>query len=227
MKVFALSFFFTFFVYAGTQVYTGEARTDGKVVYREKHSVEWNNDLPVSSLTIYEDPSGKPIGRLRNTYTKNLNAPEHVMDDLIHGSQHGVRYMNDKLIMFSKSEDEKEETKKIDEEDKKLIVGGQGFHYYLVTHLEEVIKKGKLDLLFLIPGRLDAYDFYLKVKEKTETKVTFEIEIDNWFLRLFAPKLVLEYDRNNKRLLKYRGLSNLKNDKNEMMNVEITYNYDN
>jgi len=44
---------------------------------------------------------------------------------------------------------------------------------------------------------------------------------------MFAPKLILVYDRKNSRLLKYSGLSNIRDGKKDMMNVEIEYFYNN
>lgn len=213
--------------YGETQVYQSEATKDGKLVYREKHIVEFEGGEVKSSVTEYTAPEGKLLARLTNSYQKSLNSPENTMDDLRGKNKHGVRYAGDQLLMFNQDEGAREEIKKLDPEDSKgkLVVGGQGLHYYLVKNLEEVIKRGKLDLKFLIPGRLDAYDFYLKVAGKEEETVTFEIEIDNWFLRLFAPKLKLVYQRKTPRLLRYSGLSNIRDEKKEMMNVDIRYKY--
>jgi len=211
--------------YGTTQVYEAEAFHDGKLVYLENHDFELEGDKIIKSTTHYKDKNGKILAIFKNDYSKSLNAPENEMDDLFHKKKSGVRYLNGKLLMFSHEYGKKEESKAVKEYKGKLTVGGQGLHYYLVTHLEEVIKKGKLELKFLIPGRLDEYDFYLKVTKTEPTLVSFEIEIDNWFLRLFAPKLKLLYDRQKKRLLQYEGLSNLKNEKGDMMNVQIKYKY--
>ena len=106
------------------------------------------------------------------------------------------------------------------------MVGGQGLHYYLVSNFEDVLKKETLKLKFAIPGRLDVYDFYLKVRSKSPEKVVFEVEIDNWFLKLFAPKLKMVYDPIKKRLISYSGLSNIRTPGKEMMNVDIDYSYE-
>lgn len=229
MKLFTIGLLFSALAYGETQVYTGVASQDGKKVYSEKHTVELQDNKVISSTTEYSDPSGKVLGVLKNNYGKSLNAPEHEMVDPIHKNNHGVRYDGDKLVMFNKDASSKEESEVLDKDDTKgkLVVGGQGLHYYLVSNLEEVIKKGKLDLKFLIPGRLDAYNFYLKVNKKDEETVHFDIEIDNWFLKMFAPKLKLIYSRKNPRLIRYSGLSNITDSKKEMMNVDIEYKYTN
>lgn len=214
--------------YAETQEYEGEAFVEGKSVYREKHIVEFSAGKVLKSSTIYSNTQGEVVAKLENDYGKSLPVPEHEMKDFIHGGAHGVRYENNRIILFNRESD-KEETKSIRADDfkNKLLVGGQGFHYYLREHLEEVIKKGEIALKFLIPGRLDAYDFYLKVRKVTSEIVEIEIEIDNWFLKLFAPKLELVYDRKSKRLLSYSGLSNIKDKKKELMKVKIKYTYPN
>lgn len=227
MNLFVLLMIFMGLAYGETQVYKGEALVDGKKVYDEFHTAELEGKKIISSTTEYKDPSGKVLGILTNNYSKSLNAPEHTMIDPVHKNKHGLRYDGDTLILFNQENGEKEETKKLDKDDLKgkLVVGGQGLHYYLVANMEDVIKKGDLALKFLIPGRLDAYNFYLKVVSKSEENVQFEIEIDNWLLKLFAPKLKLIYQRKNPRLLKYSGLSNIKDKKKDMMNVTLQYFY--
>lgn len=229
MKLFTIGLLFSALVYGETQVYQGEATKEGKIVYLEKHTVELQDKKVVSSTTEYTDPSGKVLGILKNSYQKSLNAPENEMNDPVHKNSHGVRYEGDKLVMFNKDAGSKEETEALDKDDTKgkLVVGGQGLHYYLTSNMEDVIKKGKVDLKFLIPGRLDAYNFYLKVMKAEEDQVEFDIEIDNWFLKLFAPKLKLIYSRKTPRLIKYSGLSNITDPDKKMMNVEINYKYGN
>lgn len=229
MKLFLFCLIFPILAYSEAQVYRGEAKVDGKKVYEEIHTVEMEGKNILSSLTEYKSPSGKLLGVLKNDYAKSLNAPVHTMDDPVHKNKHGLRYDGDTLVLFNQDNGENEETKKLDKDDLKgkLVVGGQGLHYYLVSNLEEVIKKGELDLKFLIPGRLDAYNFYLKIVKKTEEQVHIEIEIDNWLLKLFAPKLKLVYERKKGRLLKYSGLSNITDEKKKMMNVDIEYFYNN
>ena len=90
MKLVTFIFFFTGLVYGETQVYHGEARLKGKVVYLEKHTTTYESGKVKSSVTEYLSPEGKPLGTLTNDYSKSLNAPEHTMVDHFHKNQHGV-----------------------------------------------------------------------------------------------------------------------------------------
>lgn len=229
MKVFFLFLFFlNSIAYGDTQVYRGEAKLKGKLVYNELHTIIQENGKIISSETVYTNPKGDIIARLTNSYSQSLNLPEHTMQDIRHKNIHGLKYLNGSPVMFNQDDKESEETKKIEMKDYKgkLVVGGQGLHYYLVSNFETVVKNKTLKLKFIIPGRLDAYDFYLKFIGQSEGKVIFEVEIDNWFLKLFAPKLNMVYDAKLKRLLSYSGLSNIRTEDKEMMNVDIDYIYE-
>jgi hypothetical protein len=219
---------FPHFANGDTQVYKGEAKLKGKLVYTETHTITLDNGKIKSSETVYTDPKGGILARLTNDYSKSISLPEHLMQDLLHKNKHGLRYLQLTPVMFNQDEKEEEETKKINPNDYKgkLLVGGQGLHYYLVSNFEDVLKQETLKLKFAIPGRLDVYDFYLKVRSKSPEKVIFEVEIDNWFLKLFAPKLKMVYDPIKKRLISYSGLSNIRTPDKEMMNVDIDYSYE-
>jgi hypothetical protein len=229
MKVFFLVLiFFHHFANGDTQLYKGVAKLKGKLVYSESHTINLENGKIKSSETVYTDPEGNILARLTNDYSKSISLPEHLMQDIRHKNKHGLRYLQNTPVMFNQDDKEEEESKKIKPSDYKgqLLVGGQGLHYYLITNFEDVLKKETLKLKFVIPGRLDVYDFYLKVVSKSPEKVVFEVEIDNWFLKLFAPKLKMIYDPMKKRLLSYSGLSNIRTQEKEMMNVDIEYLYE-
>ncbi len=225
--IFPLMFLFSFLATANTTSYEGVATVKGRVVYTEKHQLKLDEKGTIlESETTYQDPSGKTVGILKNNYQQSLNVPDHLMDDLRKKNKHGTRLKNGKIELFNQDGDEKEETELIqNKNDKGLIVASQGLHYYLIGNYEKM-KVQKFLLKFLIPGRLDSYKFVLSYKGKTKDGLDeFEVEIDNWILRMFAPSLILRYHPETKRLIYYKGLSNLSDEKGEMMSVEINYKY--
>lgn len=225
MNVLAAILLFPLIAYSETQVYLGEAYKEKELVYKETHSVEFQEKKLLTSRTEYTSSEGKLLAILTNNYEKSLSAPEHEMKDIVHKTTYGLRYKGLLPVMY-RLENGKEELKEVHHKDpSKLLVGGQGLHYYLVANMEEVIQKKKIDMKFLIPGKLDSYDFYLKLSKTTETEVVFDVEIDSWFLRLFAPGLKLVYDRKEKKLIRYSGLSNIQDEKKKIMNIDLTYFY--
>ena len=82
---------------------------------------------------------------------------------------------------------------------------------------------------FLIPSKLDSYNFRLNSGGRDDKNPDFErvlLEIDHWFFRLFAPKIVATYDMKTRRLMRYEGPSNIELKKGEIKNVTIEYSYD-
>jgi hypothetical protein len=51
------------------------------------------------------------------------------------------------------------------------------------------------------------------------------IELDNWFLRLFAPRIEAECHLGNRRLLSYQGLSMIADESGNNLPVTVSYNY--
>jgi len=109
-------------------------------------------------------------------------------------------------------------------------VTGQGLHIYLRDHLEELAKGGAVQQVqFLVP--LEGRDFAFRIRRLDKSgdpgTVAFSIEADSWLLRLVAPTLEVRYDQATRRLLSYRGASNLLNADQGPQNVTITYRYPN
>ena len=208
----------------------GKAFKGSNLVYTEDHTSRFTDQGRVlEASTIYKDPSGKTIAEIRSDFSKSLSAPAHDFKDLRFKQRYGIRYEGDKVIMYVQEGEESEQTKVVPVDDKRaLLVGCQGLAYYFRDNLEDLKKSKLVPILFLIPGKLETYNFELVYKNTDANGLAiFEIHIKNWLLRLFAPKLTLHYDTIKSRLLKYEGLSNLYDDKKQMQNVKIDYIYPN
>ena len=212
-----------------TAYYQGEARMDGKIAYIERHEVLFDGTGKLlQATTHYQDPTGRPIADLQSDFRDSLTVPTHVIRDFRTGNLQGLRREGEKIILFDEDPGKPERTRILNTKDAgdRILVGCQGLNYYLLGNLESLDPETKLPLRFLIPGKLDYYDFTLqKTGESADGIVDFEIAIENWFLRLFAPKLYVKYDKKEKHLVWYRGLSNITNEKGETQVVTITYKY--
>ena len=227
MLQFLLLGLISFSVQAEVFKYEGIATIKGKTVYTEKHEYTTNEKGEVvESKTLYLGVNGETVGDLKNDYRPSLSLPEHRMEDNRRKNYHGVRYIDGKIQLFNQNKNEKEETEFIENNPKKgLMVASQGLHYYVVSNFEKM-KVKDFTLQFLIPGRLDSYRFVWNYLGKDKDGLEeFEVKIDNWILRMFAPSLLMKYHPETKRLIYYKGLSNIEDDKGEMMNVEINYKY--
>jgi len=209
------------------QTYEGTAVNDkGEVQYTEKHRALFDKDQRIlEAKTQYFSAEGKLLGTMSSSFREKVSAPAYTYLDHRDGSKHGIRHDKGKVILFTQDKGQPEKTKLIESDETRLPVGCQGLHYYLRDRLEQAKQKVNLPLQFLIPGKLDYYSFELKYTESQGQVMKFDIEISNFFLKLFAPKLVVHYDTKTKRLVHYEGLSNITDENGDLQNVTIKYNY--
>jgi hypothetical protein len=209
--------------------FQGEARIDGQLVYVENHEVLYDNaGRLLEAKTLYDSPAGKPIAEINSDFRESVTVPDHTVRDFRTGNIQGLRRENGAVVLFDQDPGKPERTRSLTEKDAgdRILVGCQGLNYYLLGNLERLDPKAKLPLRFLIPGKLDYYDFNLeRTGESADGIVDYEISIQDWFLRFFAPKLYVKYDKNAKHLIWYQGLSNITDEKGDPQNVTITYNY--
>jgi hypothetical protein len=69
------------------------------------------------------------------------------------------------------------------------------------------------------------YDVRIFKNRIQGNRIQLTVELDNWFLRLFAPSIEVEFDLGNRRLLWYRGISMVSNKNNKNVAVVTTYEY--
>ena len=103
---------------------------------------------------------------------------------------------------------------------------GQGFHQFIVQNLEQIAQGEVFQIRLVLPSRLDQYDFRIRKRDINGDTLCIRLEIENWFLRLFAPHVDAEYDLKTRHLLRYEGISNLEDAAGKHKKVIITYAYE-
>jgi hypothetical protein len=72
---------------------------------------------------------------------------------------------------------------------------------------------------------MDQFDIRIRKSNFEDNYLTIQIELDNWFLRLFAPRIEAEYDLDSRRLLKYKGVSMIADASGKNVPVTVSYAY--
>jgi hypothetical protein len=213
-----------------TETFFGEARSEKGLAYTEKHIVRFDDLHEVlDAETTYYNPSGELICLLKSDFRKSLTAPDHTIEDKRTGNVQGLRRENTNLIVFYRDKGKPEACKNLSAGigTERIAFGCQGLNYYLVKNLQKIKNAKSLPIKFIIPGNLDAYNFEIRyLDEEKNGTVLIDIEIDNWLLKIFAPKLEVRYDQKNGRILWYKGLSNIKDAQGKPQSVTINYLYD-
>jgi hypothetical protein len=210
------------------EVFQGIARDErGEIAYIEEHRMIYENGRPQRNETRYRNARGDEIAVLKSNFTTHPYVPSYSFEDRRFGRQDGTFVDGSWVKVYGRAE----QNAPIQQDMVRLedgMVTGQGLHVYLRDHLDELARGNAIhQVRFLVP--MEGRDYIFRIR-RLETPgapgtVAFSIEADSWFLRLFAPKLEVRYDRETRRLLSYRGASNLLGADRSVQNVTITYRY--
>ena len=203
--------------------YLGEARDEqGRLVYTERHTVRSGAPGIADSLTEYLAPDGTLIATLRSDYSRSVALPTYVFEDLRRNYREGLRWQDGRYVVFHQTGSAPEKTAPLRRE--RDVFSCQGWHYYLVDNLD-LLAQEKIALNLVLPSELGAFPFAVRTLTADASRVSAELKLTHWLFRYFAPKMRLEYDRENRRLREFHGVSNILSQSGERQTVTIRYTY--
>ncbi|MCS6984305.1 MAG: hypothetical protein NZM25_04130 [Leptospiraceae bacterium] len=185
----------------------------GRVIYYENHEEIWQEGRHLHSEVTYTTPEGKTIARKKIIFEKSKTAPDFVTEDLRTGYLEGAQYLGPQRIrLFTRESAHSPLKEKVLTFDDTVVVDG-GFDYFIRQNWEKLMAGEKLHFLFTVPARLTAFRFRIyKIAEERfldRDCVRFALEFDNLFLRFFLDGFSLFYDKATRRLVIFRGLTNI------------------
>lgn len=202
---------------------------DQSPAYYETHKLKLDENNQILNLvTIYTDKNKKQFARLESDFRKNAFVPTFNFEDTRFGRKDGLEWTNEGKLRIYGQENKNEEVKEKTIELEANMVAGQGLLNFVQHHLESMVKEKKIyDLKYIVPMNQDFYSLRLKLlKYDAETKIAkIRMEFDSWIMRLLTPHIDIEYNVPKKRLLTYKGTSNLLNSEQEPFHVKINYSY--
>jgi hypothetical protein len=208
---------------AEKEVHWGEARNEqGELVYKEKHSVTREGGRAITSLTEYMSPAGQVIGTMESDYSRNISMPTYVFEDHLRGYREGLRNEEGEYIIFKQKRGSKEERAAVTNTED--VFSCQGWHYYLVNNLA-ALEQENVELNLILPSELEALPFEIQQVRSEGDRVEAVLKFNHWLFRYFAPTLRLVYDSESKKLVEYRGISNILDSRGDRQDVRIVYRY--
>jgi hypothetical protein len=204
--------------------FAGEAfGTDGRLRYVESHAFE-ATPSGVRQVTIYRDPGGRQIGRMEADYGTYRFAPEYRMVDLRHDTEEIVRRDGSQVHVEVRRGD-RVRSKTLQLSGERELIVGPGFNEFIKANWDTLLSGRTLVCDFVVPSRLQAVAFRIRHTPDGQSSrgYRFTVSVDNAFLRLLAPELVVEYDRQTRALLAYDGLSNVNDERNKSQTVAIRF----
>ena len=214
-----------FGVEANGETFVGKAlNSKGILEYVEYHTVKYRNGKVSESQTIYYDADNRKIADLISEYSFGPQFGSYDFRDIRANYEDGVKVSADRLYLFRKKSPEDDvEGKYLPRENNQIV--GQGFHQFIVNNLEPIAQGEIFQVRLILPSRLDQFDFRIRKRKMEGDTLYIRLEIDNWFLRLFAPHVDVEYDLKTRHLLRYEGISNLEDTSGKHKKVTVTYAY--
>jgi hypothetical protein len=205
--------------------FAGVARgRDGRVLYLEEHQVRRAGDRVLDALTTYRDPSGAVLAVLRSDYAADPWAPSYRFEDrrtgrveaIETGPEGAALEAGGRRVLLARPPP-----------GRPPLVGGQGLDRLVRARLDALRAGERLTVAFAIPSRHDTYEFRVQALPARQAGevVRVRVEVASWVLRLLAPAMDCDYDPVTRRLLRYRGPSNLEGPDGAPWDVEITYHY--
>ena len=204
---------------------TGYKPGTRQILFYEYHTFSLDQDGYIEARYIeYRLPDNtlKSIKEIdysnENTWTPNFR-----YDDQEVGYRVGVEVQQNSGRLYRYSE------KTSLEESREAInpntVVDAGFDAYIQHVWPRLEKNEKVAFDFLAPLKLNHYGFTLQLKHQNQGVCYIEMNLDWLIMDLLFDPVQLEYDCKTRRLMRYQGMTNLRDKDHRQMKAEIYYQW--
>ncbi len=198
-----------------------------ELLYREIHCLDAAGD---SREVIYRNDRDELIARKRVDYRSGRTTPSFVQHNLYSSQTIQVELDDGMLTMKVLDADKGEpiEVKSTEPGDRLPVVIDAGFDEFVRAHWDELVGGGKKYFLFPFASRAALVELRIRplsCSYDSETDQCFRLELSNWLYRMLAAPIELGYDAESRRLMRYRGLSNIGDGNGGGLEVDIQYRY--
>jgi hypothetical protein len=205
-------------------VYGKAVNADGEIEFLEEHIVNYENERITNIKTIYYDAGLNKIGEQVSDFSHGPQFGSYDFKDERLNYHDGARVMSEQIMIYCKETPESDTKKKYLRKYSNQIVG-QGFHQFIVENLDSLAEGAVISAKLVLPAQMDQFDIRIYKRKIENGRIYIQIELDNWFLRLFAPHVEAEYDLSSRRLLSYQGLSMISDMSGKTKTVKVLYDY--
>ncbi|MGH8041811.1 MAG: hypothetical protein ACREPN_07190 [Rudaea sp.] len=200
--------------------YSGDAYLldGGALVYSETHYL-----FDGEHLVVYTCPDGGAFARKSIHINPDPQAPDFSLINARIGYREGVRGTGAaREIFVQRAPDQPEKTAALDLPPDGVI--DAGFDVYVRRHWDALVRGDTLRFAFLVPSKRTFYAFDLAKVDgpRTAPSVTLRLSLGAWYAFL-APHIDVTYERATRRLLRFTGMSNMRDAKLKNLNVRIEF----
>jgi hypothetical protein len=208
----------TFVAYSGKAV--GAA---GEFLYAEHHVLKYQDGHLRERVVLYRCRDGSSFARKTASYVESL-APDFLFEDSSNGVREGVRNEGGARIAFFRAgPDGTEKTAPLKAGPDWVI--DAGFDEYIRGNWQSLLAGRAQRLHFLVPSRLSGLDFELQHLGNAGAEPAierFRLQIAG-VLKWIGPSIDVSYSADDHVLVRYDGLSDLRNRSGENLRTTITF----
>lgn len=207
--------------------YAYDLDTD-KYLYTEVHVQRHQGDRWLGGTQTYYAPNGTEIGKKVLDFSQDPYIPLYRLDvKNVHYSEGISKITADKVYMFKQNAGNAS-PQQASVERKKNMAADSGFDNLIKAHFAQLLRGKSFGFPLAVAGKLNYYDFTVsRLKDGTfegKKAVRFKVELSSLLHYIIGKPLILTYDPQTKKLLEYRGISNLYNPKTDKpYQVRIDY----
>lgn len=190
---------------------TAKDPSSDRVLFTAKHTLTHTQSKQLATERIeYFNEKGHLIAEKEINYHDNPIAPTFTFQD------HRI----DKVVKVERNNNEPQVDIWVKTLEKAPISSQQnlnqnlvidrGFNGYIQRNWQSLLNRNPLEFDFLLPDFDTTIRINLSVTALTKKDVTLKADFSNVLHRIIADPIILTYDRQTKRLLRYQGLTQLK-----------------
>lgn len=196
----------------------------GELIYTETHNEVFENGRIVSDTVTYKDADGQVIAEKEVDYTAAVTMPDFSLVNYVTGHKESASKQQQELeVMFARNDQDDKEIKIIPLPEQGII--DAGFDRFVSENWDELSSGQKLVRKMLIPSMKKFIDFRIYQAElnEQENKRLLKVEPNSVLFRFLAEPLKLEYAVDEPRLISFTGTGNMRDEKGENLQVNITF----
>lgn len=181
-------------------------------LYREQHWVRSEGERRLERLVLYRCPDGTAFGRKFVDYRVSPVAPAFRFDDQRSGYREGLRQGATPTVFVRRPGQTTERSAGLSS---RQLVADAGFDEFVRRHWTPLVAGETVSLDFAVPSRLESIGFSVRRVGQTriagEAAWTFRLRLGG-VLGWLVPHVDVSYGQTSRRLLRFEGLSNLRDD---------------
>jgi hypothetical protein len=203
---------------------TASERQSSQFLYGERHVLRYRGGRLAERVVLYTCADGSPFARKVVAYVDPL-APDFLLEDAGSGMREGIRSGPDGRVVFFRPHPTG--TERSSPLPRVMgLVADAGFDEFVRSNWDRLVGNDALQMPFLVPSRLEDFEFqvqHLRAEslDGVPTEV-FRLRLSGfwgWFLR----GIDVYYSRAGRVLLRYDGLSDLRDAAGDPFRTEIEF----